>query len=89
MNHEKERSGLTKCPKCKGTDLTITEVVESECQHRVVDGIWYHRYDNNEPGTGGVRVECMCNKCGHIWTGRKGITIDGYIVEEDWHNYVD
>lgn len=73
---------LTKCPKCKGTNLLITEVIEAYSEHLVMDGVWIHSHDNNEYGHG-IRVDCKCLSCGHLWVGHKGTNIDNYITGEE------
>lgn len=72
---------LTKCPKCKGINLQITEVIEAYSEHLVMGGVWIHSHDNNEYGNA-IRTECKCLSCGHIWVGHKGTNIDNYITRE-------
>lgn len=72
---------LTKCPKCKCADLYVTEVIEAHSEHLVMGGVWIHSYDNNEYGDA-IRTECKCTRCGYVWVGHKGTSIENYITRE-------
>ena len=79
---EKLIGKVLKCPKCGCTNIQVEEVVKAVSQHRVIDGVWEHRYDNNEIGDG-IGVYCMCDKCQHEWVSRRGINFDNYYLSEN------
>ena len=69
------------CPRCKGTDILVFEVIEAISEHRIVNGVWLHEHDNNEYGNG-LGIECLCQKCGHRFKSRRGEIFDNYYLEE-------
>ena len=69
-----------KCPKCGCKTIWAYEHIIAESQHKIVDGIWLHEYDNNEYGAG-LDITFRCDKCKHLWKGRKGVTIDSYLAD--------
>lgn len=65
-----------KCPKCKSREkISAIETIEATTEFYFENGIL--KWTNNEYGNG-VRVDFVCHSCHHIWTGRKGITINCY-----------
>ena len=74
-------SKVLTCPKCKGTSILVEETIEATSQHVVENGVWQHRHDNNEYGNG-IRIDCICNKCGHSWHGRRGLDFSNYYLTE-------
>lgn len=76
-----QRKLITKCPKCKSRKkISANETIEATTEFYFENGIL--KWTNNEYGNG-IRVDFLCHSCGHIWTGRKGITIDSYTIEEN------
>lgn len=75
-------SKVLTCPKCKGTTILVEETIEASSQHIVEDGVWQHRHDNKEYGNG-IRIDCICMKCGHSWHGRRGLDFSNYYLTED------
>ena len=73
---------ILKCPKCKGTDIVVYEVIEAISEHHIVNGVWLHKDDNNEYGNA-IAVECRCEKCGHDFKSRRGINFDNYYLDAD------
>lgn len=75
-------SKVLACPKCKGTTILVEEVIEATSQHVVENGVWQHRHDNNEYGNG-IKIDCICMKCGHPWHGRRGLDFSNYYLKEE------
>lgn len=81
---EKERRLSEKtlsCPKCKGKEIRVVEVIEAESAHVIRNGVLIHSEDNNEYGDI-LRVECTCLSCGHEFKSRRGINIENYYRTE-------
>lgn len=69
-----------RCPKCRSNKkISANETIEATTEFYFKDGVL--EWTNNEYGNG-VRMDFFCHCCGHRWTGRKGITIDSYTMEE-------
>lgn len=82
--HERQRRLSEKplsCPKCKGKEIAVIEVIEAESSHVVRNGVWVHSEDNNEYGDI-LRIECTCLTCGHEFKSRRGMNFDNYYREE-------
>ena len=70
-----------KCPKCKSRkEISAYESIEATTEFYFENGIL--KWTNNEYGNG-IRVDFACHSCHHIWTGKKGITIDNYTIEDE------
>lgn len=69
------------CPKCKGKEIRVIEVIEAESSHIVRNGVWIHSEDNNEYGDI-LRVECTCLICGHKFISRRGVDFGNYYKME-------
>ena len=71
-----------KCPKGHTNKMIIAcETIEATTYFTFENGICTDT--NNEYGNG-VSMNFVCKKCGHRWSGRKGITIDDYTeIKED------
>jgi len=78
---EKMAEKPLKCPKCRKKDILVVETTEAISQHRIINGVWNHFYDNNEYGDI-VKVECQCLECGHQWVSPRGINILNYYLDE-------
>lgn len=70
-----------RCPKCGSKTLYAYEHIIAESQHKIVDGIWRHEHDNNEYGDG-IDITFRCDRCQHFWKGRKGVTIESYLIDD-------
>ena len=84
LKREKERRLTEKtlsCPKCKGKEISVIEVIEAESSHVIRNGVWIHSEDNNEYGDI-LRIECTCLKCGHKFKSRRGVDFGNYYREE-------
>ncbi len=79
IDKEKLSAKVLKCPKCGCTSVFVYEIIEAVSQHKVVNGIWLHNYDNNEYGNG-IKTECRCEGCGHKWQSKRGINFDNYYL---------
>lgn len=69
------------CPKCKGKEIRVIEVIEAESSHVISNGVWIHSEDNNEYGDI-LRIECTCLTCGHEFKSRRGMDLGNYYREE-------
>ena len=79
---EKLASKVLTCPKCGQTKIYVYEVIEAISQHFVDNGVWNHKYDNNEYGNG-LYIECRCDNCDHRWRSRRGINFNNYYLSEE------
>lgn len=75
-------SKILTCPKCKSATILVEETIEATSQHVVENGVWLHKHDNNEYGNG-IRIDCICKQCGHLWRGRRGLNFSNYYLTED------
>ena len=79
---EKLTSKVLTCPKCGQTKIYVYEVIKAVSQHFVDNGVWKHKYDNNEYGDG-LYIDCRCDNCDHRWRSRRGINFNNYYLSEE------
>lgn len=58
-----------RCPKCKGSTLELTEIIEEHVTYSVEDGVMPDKADDHQPGSS-LGLYATCRKCKHMWTPR-------------------
>lgn len=68
-----------KCPKCRtNKHIIAVETVEACTEYTFKDGICDEFEDTAQDIGLGINMTFHCMNCDHIWTGRKGKTLDNY-----------
>jgi predicted Zn-ribbon and HTH transcriptional regulator len=68
-----------KCPKCKSTNLTLTEIWNGHSIQWVQENGEFDKNEGNLHEGGPVKVEAKCSDCNHSWTFRGITQIDDLI----------
>ena len=71
-----------KCPRCKSSDLCITELWKGHSIKWVqVNGEIERKNGNIDPGDP-YKIFCECSNCSHVWTVRGASQITDVIKED-------